>query len=58
MDFWGTILVLIRRWYVALPASLVAVGVAFFAYSTIPVTYTTTAVLLLTAPTSGGTLPP
>ncbi|WP_336209657.1 hypothetical protein [Nonomuraea sp. LPB2021202275-12-8] len=58
MDFWGTILVLVRRWYVALPAFLLAVGGAFYAYSTIPTTYTTTAVLLLTAPTSGGTLPP
>ncbi|UBU13947.1 hypothetical protein [Nonomuraea gerenzanensis] len=58
MDFWGTILVLLRRWYVALPAFLAAVGAAFYAYSTIPVTYTTTAVLVLTAPTSGGTLPP
>ncbi|MFB4272383.1 hypothetical protein [Nonomuraea sp. GTA35] len=58
MDFWGTILVLFRRWYVALPAFLAAVGAAFYAYSTIPVTYTTTAVLVLTAPTSGGILPP
>ncbi|MGI5268605.1 hypothetical protein ACQEUU_05595 [Nonomuraea sp. CA-218870] len=58
MDFWGTILVLIRRWYVALPAFLLALGGAFYAYSTIPVTYTTTAVLVLTAPTSGGILPP
>jgi hypothetical protein len=58
VDFWGTILVLIRRWYVALPAFLLAVGGAFFAYSTIPVTYTTTAVLVLTAPTTGGFVPP
>lgn len=57
MDFWGTILVLVRRWYVALPAFLLAVGGAYFAYSTIPTTYTTTAVLLLTAPTSGGVVP-
>lgn len=58
MDFWATILVLLRRWYVALPAFLAAVATAFYSYSTIPVTYTTTAVLLLTAPPGGGTLPP
>lgn len=57
MDFWATILVLVRRWYVALPAFLLAVGGAYLAYSTIPTTYTTTAVLLLTAPTSGGVVP-
>ncbi|MEU4572366.1 hypothetical protein ACBI99_15370 [Nonomuraea sp. ATR24] len=58
MDFWGTILVLLRRWFVALPAFALAVGGAFYAYSTVPTTYTTTAVLVLTAPTSGGVLPP
>ncbi|MFI7701650.1 hypothetical protein [Nonomuraea sp. NPDC049480] len=47
-----------RRWYVALPAFLLAVGAAFYAYSTIPVTYKVSAVLVLTAPTSGGVLPP
>jgi uncharacterized protein involved in exopolysaccharide biosynthesis len=57
VDFWGTVLVLARRWYVAVPAFLAAVGAAFYAYSTVPITYTTTAVLLLTAPNSGGTLP-
>ncbi|MGP4099806.1 hypothetical protein [Nonomuraea sp. KM90] len=57
MDFWGTILVLIRRWYVAVPAFLLAMGAAFFAYSTIPITYSTEAVLVLTAPTSGGVTP-
>lgn len=57
MDFWGTVLVLIRRWYVALPALLVAMGGAFYSYSTIPVTYTTSAVLVLTTPTSGGVTP-
>ncbi|AQZ67288.1 unnamed protein product [[Actinomadura] parvosata subsp. kistnae] len=54
MDFWGTVLVLVRRWYVALPAFLAALGAAFYSYSTIPITYTTSAVLVLTAPTSGG----
>ncbi|TDD11502.1 hypothetical protein E1292_04595 [Nonomuraea deserti] len=58
MDFWGTVLVLTRRWFVALPAFLLAVGGASYTYSTIPVTYTVSAVLVLTAPTSGGTVPP
>ncbi|MEO3799596.1 hypothetical protein [Nonomuraea sp. B1E8] len=58
MDFWGTVLVLARRRLVAIPAFLLAVGAAFYAYSTIPVTYTVSAVLVLTAPTSGGTVPP
>ncbi|WP_188188524.1 hypothetical protein [Nonomuraea sp. SYSU D8015] len=57
MDFWGTVLVLIRRWYVVVPAFLLAVGGAFVAYSTIPTTYTTSAVLVLTTPTSGGVKP-
>jgi hypothetical protein len=57
MDFWQTVLVLGRRWYVTVPAFLIAVGAAAGIYMTIPVTYTSTAVLVFTAPPSGGSLP-
>jgi capsular polysaccharide biosynthesis protein len=57
MDFWQTLLVLFRRWYVALPAFLIAVGAAVGIYITIPVTYTSTAVLVLDQPLAGGSLP-
>lgn len=57
MDFWQTLLVLFRRWYVAVPAFLIAVGAAVGIYLTIPVTYTSTAVLVLDQPLAGGSLP-
>lgn len=57
MDFWQTMLVLFRRWYVALPAFLIAVGAAVGIYLTVPVTYTSTAVLVLDQPLAGGSLP-
>jgi hypothetical protein len=57
MDFWQTVLVLGRRWYVALPAFLLAVAVAGGIYLTIPVTYSSSAVLVLNQPLSGGTVP-
>jgi hypothetical protein len=57
MDFWQTLLVLFRRWYVAVPAFLIAVGAAAGIYMTIPVTYTSTAVLVLDQPLAGGSLP-
>ncbi|MFC0438626.1 hypothetical protein [Kutzneria buriramensis] len=57
MDFWQTVLVLGRRWYVALPAFLLALVAAGGIYLTIPVTYTSTAVLVLDQPLAGGSLP-
>ncbi|GIH69058.1 YveK family protein [Sphaerimonospora thailandensis] len=57
MDFWGTVVVLFRRWYVTLPAFALAVGASFAVYVSIPTTYVSNAVLVLTIPTSGGTQP-
>jgi hypothetical protein len=57
MDFWGTVLVLFRRWYVAIPAFLLSVAAAFGVYTTIPTVYVSTSVLMLTTPTTGGSLP-
>ncbi|MEV0583069.1 hypothetical protein [Nonomuraea sp. NPDC050310] len=53
MDFWGAVGVVVRRWYVALPALLLTLGGAFGVYQGIPPQYRSTAVLSLTVPTSG-----
>ncbi|MFJ2028466.1 hypothetical protein [Streptosporangium sp. NPDC087985] len=57
MDFWGTILVLFRRWYIVMPTFALSLAIAAGIYSTIPTTYISSAVLILTTPTTGGTLP-
>ncbi len=57
MDFWGTVLVLFRRWYIAIPAFLLSVAAAFGVYATIPTIYVSTSVLVLTTPTTGTSLP-
>ncbi|MEU9835227.1 hypothetical protein AB0D67_27145 [Streptosporangium sp. NPDC048047] len=57
MDFWGTVLVLFRRWYAAAPAFVLSLAVAAGVYSTIPTTYISSAVLILTTPVTGGSLP-
>lgn len=57
MDFWGTVLVLFRRWYVSVPAFVLSVAAAFGVYATIPTVYVSSAVLVLTTPTTGGTVP-
>ena len=55
MDFWRTILVLVRRWYVTLPAFWATLGLAAAAYATTPVQYESAAVAVLTSPLTGGT---
>ncbi|MEU4830706.1 hypothetical protein [Streptosporangium sp. NPDC023615] len=57
MDFWGTVLIVARRWYVALPTFLLSLGAAVGVYTTIPTPYVSNAVLVLTIPPSGGSLP-
>lgn len=57
MDFWGTVVVLFRRWYVVVPAFALSLAAAAGVYSTVPTTYTSGAVLVLTTPTTGGSLP-
>jgi hypothetical protein len=55
MDFWGTILVLLRRWYITLPVFVLAVLATGAVYFSRPVQYVSSSVLLLTAPTTGAT---
>ncbi len=55
MDFWQTVLVLVRRWYITLPAVLGTLGLAALAYSVVPLQYESDSALVLTAPLSGGT---
>ena len=55
MDFWRTVLVLFRRWYVALPTFVGGLALAAAAYSLAPATYESGAVLALTSPLTGGT---
>ncbi len=55
MDFWGTILVVLRRWYVAVPVLLLSLGSANSLYDSVPVYYSSTSVMVLTTPIRGGT---
>jgi uncharacterized protein involved in exopolysaccharide biosynthesis len=55
MDFWLTVKVIFRRWYITLPAFLAALGVASMVYRSVPTQYVSISVLLLTAPRTGPT---
>ena len=55
MDFWQTVKVVFRRWYVSVPTFLAALGVATLMYGSVPTQYVSTSVLLLTTPTTGAT---
>ncbi|MEW9553874.1 hypothetical protein [Nonomuraea sp. NPDC050783] len=57
MDFWKAITVLLRRWYVALPAMCLTFLAAYGVYATIPTRYSSTALMVLTMPTSGSYRP-
>src|SRR5919198_480277 len=57
MDFWQTVLVVFRRWYVALPAFLLSILAAVGVYSTVPRTFVSSSVLVLTLPTTGASQP-
>ncbi len=39
MDFWRTVVVLFRRWYITMPAFFATLGLAAAAYSVVPVEY-------------------
>jgi hypothetical protein len=58
LDFWKAITVLLRRWYVALPAFLLTLTAAYGVYTQIPVEYSSTTVMVLTVPPSGSYRPP
>ena len=55
MDFWQTVQVVFRRWYITFPAFLAALGLAGLVYGSVPTQYVSTSVLLLTAPRTGPT---
>jgi hypothetical protein len=55
MDFWKTIGVLLRRWYVAVPVLTVSVLVAGGVFLKVPTQYEATGTMVLTAPTAGAT---
>jgi hypothetical protein len=55
MDFWRTVLVLFRRWYLTVPAFFATLGLAGAAYSAFPAQYQSGTVLVLTVPLTGGT---
>ncbi|MGH3699007.1 MAG: hypothetical protein ACRDQY_05975 [Pseudonocardiaceae bacterium] len=56
MEFWRTILVLLRRKWVVLPVLLFSLGVATATYMAMPTQYMSTATTVLTTSTNGGTL--
>ncbi len=55
MDFWGTVLVVYRRWYIALPVFLLSLFAAAAMYAAAPIRYFSSATILLTTPPTGGT---
>jgi hypothetical protein len=55
MDFWQIVVVVVRRWYVAMPAFLTTVGLAAVAYSSLPVQYQSGSVLVVTTSLTGRT---
>ncbi len=55
MDFWRTVLVIFRRWYISVPAFFATLALAGAAYSAVPVQYQSGSVLVLTTPLAGGT---
>lgn len=53
MDFWGAVGVVLRRWYIAIPALLLTLLGSFGVYKGVPPRYQSSAVLSLTVPPSG-----
>ena len=58
MDFVQAVRLLRRRWYVAVPALLLAVVMSAGVFMTIGTRYQSTAVMVLTSPMAGGTFSP
>jgi hypothetical protein len=57
MDFWSTIQVVFRRWYVALPAFLLSIVLAAVVYGSVQKVYVSGSVLVLTQPLTGSSQP-
>lgn len=56
MDFWKTIKVLLRRWYVALPVLVLSLGTAGVVFASVPPQYESMGTDLLTVPKAGATV--
>ena len=57
MDFWRTVLVVFRRWYVTFPAFVLSIGITAAVYSSVPQVYSSTSIIVLTTPLTGGSQP-
>ena len=57
MDFWGTIVLLLRRWYIALLGFVLSLGAAGAVYSSVPTYYVSMSIMVLTTPTTGSSVP-
>jgi hypothetical protein len=53
MDFWKTMGVLLRRWYVAVPVFVISLGLGAGVFMTVHTQYESTGTIVLTAPTAG-----
>jgi hypothetical protein len=53
MDFWGAMRVLRRRWYIALPSAVLAIGLSAAVFLSIDTRYQSNGVMLLTTPAAG-----
>ncbi|MGQ0576509.1 MAG: hypothetical protein ACT4RN_20220, partial [Pseudonocardia sp.] len=58
VDFRATVAVAARRWYLALPAFLLAVALAAWSYSAIPTRHVARASVVLTTPLAGSSFTP
>ncbi|HEX5117380.1 MAG TPA: hypothetical protein VFW65_19490 [Pseudonocardiaceae bacterium] len=54
MDFWKTMGVLLRRWYVSVPVFVLSVVLAGGVFLAVPTQYESTGTIVLTPPTDGG----
>ncbi|HEX3647397.1 MAG TPA: hypothetical protein VHV49_03160 [Pseudonocardiaceae bacterium] len=54
MDFWKTMGVLLRRWYVSVPVFVLSVVLAGGVFFAVPTEYESTGTIVLTPPTDGG----
>jgi hypothetical protein len=54
MDFWKTMGVLLRRWYVSVPVFVLSVVAGAGVFLAVPTQYESTGTIVLTAPTAGG----
>lgn len=58
MDFWSTVRILLRRWYIAIPVFGLTLLAAGSVYASVPTRYESTGTLVLVAPPGGATIGP